>query len=275
MNPLLPISEVLGDLLEKTRKKRPLIYAITNFVAASFQADVIMAAGGSPVMSQCPAEAGDLAGASDGLLINTGTPSEGREGLIGEALRSAKGGNTITLLDPVGYGATPFRKAMTDSLIRDFAFTIIKGNYGEIALMAEIDGEVRGTETTVPPVSPSRAVMELALRTRSIVAATGEVDYASDGRTTFSIPGGSSMAGQITGGGCALGALMITLAAGSKDPMRAVLCGSLMFRLASERAEKEARGPGTFRPLFVDGLHSITGEDLVKGASRISLMKGV
>lgn len=274
MNRLPPASEALEEILDGARKRKPLIYAITNFVSASFQGDVVMAAGGAPLMSQCLAEGKDLGRACDGLLINTGTPSIDRESLFRKALRGAREGGKITLLDPVGYGAAPFRQAMIDSLIRDFSFTIIKGNYGEIGLLAGMGGKVRGTETATPPPSPPGAAMELARRTASLVVATGEKDYLSDGAVVFSIAGGGAMAGKISGGGCALGALMTTLAAGSKAPLAGALCGALMFRLASERAEKEARGPGTFRPLFIDGLHGITGAALAKEASRINFVKG-
>ena len=50
-----------AEALERARRLHPLVYTITSFVSASFQADGTLAAGGSPVMSRCPREAAELA----------------------------------------------------------------------------------------------------------------------------------------------------------------------------------------------------------------------
>ncbi len=260
--------------MRATRETRPLVYAITNFVAASFQANVVIASGASPVMSPCIEEAGTLAEVSGGVLVNTGTPSEHREELIRKALQKAGEAGRVTLLDPVGYGASSFRSELVDSLIRNFRFSMIKGNHAEIALLAGMDADARGVDSGRTPEPLSSAPKILAEKTGALVCASGKQDFLSDGENVISISGGSVFLGRITGGGCALGALMLSLAAGSGSPLAGAFCGVLMFRLAAELAEKMSRGPGTFQACFLDALHEIQPDDLLSEGYRIEQWKG-
>ena len=90
---------------EAIRHHNPLIYHITNAVAMNEQAHVMLAVGASPIMSWNPLEAGELARACDGVLINIGTPTREVQRLPSLLSKSSFCGKPL-LLDPVVYGAT-------------------------------------------------------------------------------------------------------------------------------------------------------------------------
>ena len=263
------VPEEWAEALRVCRARRPLIYAVTNFIAASFQANAILAVGASPVMSPCIHEAKELAGSAEGVLVNTGAPSEDRELLIRNALSVAETRRSATLLDPVGYGASSFRRRLVDALLGDFRFAAIKGNRGEISLMAGEDACVKGVDSEGKYSSIDGAVRTVALKTRSLVCATGETDVLSDGDGVLSVRGGSALLGRITGGGCVLGALMLTLSTTASSISDGVVCASVLLRLAAERAEKSSNGPGTFQAHLLDALHKTQPEDLLDEAWRV------
>ena len=253
-----------AEALERARRLHPLVYTITSFVSASFQADGTLAAGGSPVMSRCPREAAELAASADSLVINTGTPD-------GSALlamsRAVKAGKNI-VFDPVGYGATAFRTAAVNSLLSVCRPSVIKGNYGEIRLLAGQAGEVRGVDSgsgTAPLVS---AMQPLAGRTGALICATGPVDILADGASALVFSGGSPLMAKISGGGCLLGSLMGVLISGG-----AIAAGAsaaiVMLRHAAEGAQERANGPGSFRAALLDGLASLAPEDLMAQGRRM------
>ena len=63
-------------MLKELRQKRPLVHNITNYVAAQFVANGLLALGASPLMSDAIDEMQDLAKISDALAINIGTLNE-------------------------------------------------------------------------------------------------------------------------------------------------------------------------------------------------------
>ena len=63
----------LWDLREKVRQERPLVYNLTNNVVTNVTANILLAAGARPIMSEGAAEAEALARAADALVLNIGT----------------------------------------------------------------------------------------------------------------------------------------------------------------------------------------------------------
>ena len=254
-----------AEAWRRAQETRPMIYTLTNFVAAPFQANMTLAAGGSPLMSRCLSEAEELAGRADFIVINTGTPGPSDGELFRKVLSSGK----PWLLDPVGYGASFFRRDLVDGLIRDFHPTLLKGNSGEISLMAGVSGEMKGVDSSGKSSSLREAVEYLASPGRT-VCATGRVDLISDGRKTAFITGGSPLLAAVTGGGCALGSLMAVLAAGAEFPAAGAEAALVLYRLAAQRAEKISRGPGTFQACFLDCIWRTRPGDFLEEGKRIA-----
>lgn len=76
-------------------------------------ANVTLALGGSPIMAEAEAEQADLARIPGGLLINFGTV-EAHDGMIAAGRHANQNGKPV-VFDPVGVGATAFRRATAAS----------------------------------------------------------------------------------------------------------------------------------------------------------------
>jgi hydroxyethylthiazole kinase len=60
-------------MLENVRKKAPLIHNITNYVTVNDCANILLACGGSPIMSDDIEEVEEITALCGGLNINIGT----------------------------------------------------------------------------------------------------------------------------------------------------------------------------------------------------------
>lgn len=252
-------------LWNEMKKVRPLVHHITNFVAMPEQAHATLAIGASPVMALYPEESEDMCSIADALLINMGIPSNEMFSAMKKALETANKKNIPVLLDPVGYGATPFRNYVVDSLLEGYKVTVIKGNSGEIMALAGNSGMVRGVDAIGSiTLELKDIVRSLANKFNAIVIATGEEDFISDGKDVLSVKGGSYMLRNITGSGCIAGSIISAVLATKGDPVIASIAGLVAFKLSAKRAEKESRGPGSFRLHLFDELSLISGEDIIK-----------
>lgn len=64
---------MLKECLDQVRKKAPVVHNITNYVTVNDVANVILACGGSPIMSDEPEDVADITSICGGLNINLGT----------------------------------------------------------------------------------------------------------------------------------------------------------------------------------------------------------
>ena len=94
---------------------------------------------------------------------------------------------------------------------------------------------------------------------KGAVAVSGAVDLVTDGKRTFRLPGGSAMMTKITGAGCSLGGVTATYLAVA-EPLIAALSASLLYDRASEIAEAESDGPGSFQVALLDALWNVTAD---------------
>ncbi len=252
-----------GNVWERIRKKRPLIYQLTNTVAAFFQAEVTAAAGAAVVMSCHPREARVIASGADALLLNTGTPGGTSQEAFVEALGGLREGKPC-LLDAVGYGLTPFRTGWIDSLLAEGRITAVKGNEAEIARLGGSWGSMKGVESSGAG-RIEKALKEITRGEKGPVVAvsTGAVDRVADGRSLWKIRGWSALLPKVPGSGCALGSVMaacMTVA----DPLPAALTALLAFRIAAEGAGN-APWPASWKNAFIDALAALEPERLSSG----------
>jgi hydroxyethylthiazole kinase len=254
------------------RRNHPLVYHLTNEVAMTEQAHVALAVGASPVMSRCAEEALDFAALADATLVNIGTPSAGSLALFEKAAQSAGRAGRPVVLDPVGYGATAFRTRLAEALLEQGNIAVVKGNASEICLLAGQDGFVRGVDRGIAP-DPAQAVLELAESRNVIAAATGEVDWVSDGIRVWSVLGGHPLLESFSGSGCWLGTLVAACVGASGDTLAGTCAALCAYGRAAEQAARLSKGPGSFRAHFIDALHGMTlsrpcfGEDRIREVS--------
>lgn len=251
------------NLWNKLRSINPLVHHITNFVAMPEQAHATLAIGASPVMALYPEESGDMCSIANSLLINTGIPSMELLSAMKKAMEVANKNDIPVLLDPVGYGATPFRTYVVDSLLKEYRVAVIKGNSGEITALAGGSGMVRGVDAVnVVDADLKVIVKSLANRHSAIVVATGREDFISNGTDVISVRGGSELMRGITGSGCIAGSVISAVLGVRDDPFISSITGLIAFKLSAKRAEARSNKPGSFRMYLFDELSSINGEDI-------------
>lgn len=260
MTTSLPAS--CGDLLDEVHRQSPLVQCITNYVAMSLAANVLLAAGASPAMVHAPEEAGEFATLSGAVTINIGTLSTPwLEGMC-LAAKAANDNGTPWVLDPVAHFATAFRRKAVDTLLA-LKPTVIRGNASEIMALAGDASSGRGVDSGDSVERAEVSAMVLARRTHAVVAVTGAMDFVTDGRDSVRIAGGSELMPKITAMGCALTGLVgACIAVAPASPLEATVCALTCFSVAGTQAAQSAKGPGSFAWQFIDALAALRGIEL-------------
>ena len=261
-----------AELLEAVRARAPLVQCITNTVVQNVTANVLLALGASPAMVDVATEAGPFARFADALLVNTGTPhAEPRVAAL-EAVHAARDAGTPWVLDPVAVGSLPVRTALARDLLA-LRPTVLRGNASEVLALLGDSAGGRGVDSTVG-TEDARVASVAASDGRLVaaVAVSGAVDLlVAPGIGVVRVANGTDLLTRITGGGCALGAVVAAFTSvAPEDAGAAAVAATAVHTIAAELAAREAGGPGTFQPLFLDRLASLTPEDVVREA-RITL----
>ncbi|MCE0457000.1 MULTISPECIES: hydroxyethylthiazole kinase [Curtobacterium] len=261
-----------AELLEAVRARAPLVQCITNTVVQNVTANVLLALGASPAMVDVATEAGPFARVADALLVNTGTPhAEPRVAAL-EAVHAARDAGTPWVMDPVAVGSLPVRTALARDLLA-LRPTVLRGNASEVLALLGDSAGGRGVDSTVG-TEDARVASVAASDGRLVaaVAVSGAVDLlVAPGIGVVRVANGTDLLTRITGGGCALGAVVAAFTSvAPEDAGAAAVAATAVHTIAAELAAREAGGPGTFQPLFLDRLASLTPEDVVREA-RITL----
>jgi thiamine-phosphate diphosphorylase / hydroxyethylthiazole kinase len=261
--------ERVPGIVRKHNEANPLCHNMTNLVVQNFAANVCLATGSSPIMSNNGNEAPELARLGGALVINMGTvtPDSLSNNML--AMKAYNVALNPVLFDPVGGGATSIRKAALKQLMASGFFDVIKGNEGEIkTVFGDADAKQRGVDSgpsTSSPQEKAQLVTGLARRERNIIIMTGSTDFLSDGVRTIAISNGTPLLAQITGSGCALGSIIASyVSVHREDKLLAALAAILHYEIAAQRvvARYSVIGPGTFVPAFLDELSLIKQESM-------------
>ena len=268
---------MLGECLENVRKNVPLVHNITNYVTVNDVANVLLASGGSPIMSDEPEDVEDITSICGGLNINIGTLNQQTiRGMFTAGRKAAELGHPI-LLDPVGAGASKLRTETAVKLMDEIKFTVIRGNISEIKTLALGSGTTKGVDADVADAvsdetldSAVRFVKEFAKKADTIVAITGAIDLVSDGDKCYVIRNGRPEMGRITGTGCQLSGLTTAFVVANPDnKLEAVAAAVCTMGLAGEigwSRMQEGDGNSTYRNRIIDAIFNMDGETLNKGA---------
>lgn len=262
---VLDLAVTAGRLREEVRAAPPLTQGLTNAVVTGFTANVLLALGAAPAMVDIVGEAGPFAGAASGLLVNLGTPTPEQREASREAVAGALAAGTPWVLDPVAIGTLPVRTALAHELAARRP-TAIRGNASEILALAGHSSGGRGVDATDGTEAAASSARELADRYGSVVAVSGPVDLLTDGERVIRIANGHELLTRVTGGGCALGAVMAAFLGASRgtgtDALTAVAAATLVYTVAAEQAAETSRGPGSFAVGLLDALSAVTPADL-------------
>lgn len=245
------------------REARPLVHNITNFVAMDLAANLLLAAGASPVMAHAPEEVEDVAAAAGALSINIGTLDEGWVPSMVAAARAAVEAGRPWVLDPVGAGATRYR-TLTAKRLAGLQPSVIRANGSEIMALDAREGHAHGVDSAVDSVDALDAATALAQACGAVVAVTGVVDYVTDGRKVLAVANGDPVMGRVTAMGCALTTLIAGFLAVEPDPLTATAHALAVLGVAGEVAAERAQGPGSFRTNLLDVLAALDETTLVQ-----------
>ena len=246
-------------LLGELRAHNPLVQCITNSVVTNFTANVVLAIGAAPAMTDIVGEAGPFARFAGGVLVNLGTPTPEQRLAMEEAVAAANESATPWVLDPVAIGALPIRTALAQKLAPQTPFAI-RGNASEILALAGEGAGGKGVDSTDSTEAAAPGAIALAQRLNTVVAVSGPEDFITDGTRVIRVANGDELLTKVTGGGCALGALIAAFAAvrGTNSPVEAVAAAHAVYGIAAEQAAAQAAGPGSFAVSLIDALSTLT-----------------
>ncbi|MBL1225642.1 hydroxyethylthiazole kinase [Enterococcus sp. BWR-S5] len=247
-------------LIDEIRKQNPLIHNITNIVVANDSANGLLAIGASPFMSSAPEEMTEVAALAAATVLNTGTLSNEQLDAMRLVGRRANELGKPVVIDPVGVGATGFRKREIVRLLHDVQPTLIRGNAGEIAALAEIEWQSKGVDAGAGSGDIVAAAEMTAQKFQTLVSVSGETDIITDGQTTYFVENGTSAFTSMTGAGCLLSCVCGAFLAADKKPcLEAVVVANCGYAIAGELAAAELEGllVGTFRNNLLDVLSQL------------------
>lgn len=268
---------MLGTCLENVRKTVPLVHNITNYVTVNDVANVLLACGASPIMSDEPKDVEDITAICGGLNINIGTLNQQTiEGMYAAGRKANELCHPI-LLDPVGAGASALRTDTAVRLMEELKLTAIRGNISEIKTLALGSGTTKGVDADVADAVTEENLEEMvafakefAKKSGCIAAITGAIDLVSDGETCYVIRNGRSEMGKITGTGCQLSGMMTAfVTANPGNVLEAATAAVCAMGLAGEigwSRMTEGDGNSTYRNRIIDAVYNMDGEILDKGA---------
>ena len=151
--------------LEDLRARRPLVHNITNYVAMTVSANVLLALGASPAMVHAVEEVEDFVAISDALAVNIGTLSPPWVAAMRAAVARARALGKPWVLDPVGCGATAYRTQVAAELAA-LKPSVIRGNASEILSLAGQVGRAAKASIRQPPPKTRPRGAALAQRSR-------------------------------------------------------------------------------------------------------------
>ena len=218
--------------LEKLRSANPLIHNITNFVVMNFTANVLLAAGGSPVMAHAESEVEEMVGFAGALVLNIGTLTESWIESMIRAGRKASELGTPIILDPVGSGATALRTAAAKRILAETDVRVVRGNASEILSLRDENSQTRGVDSLHTVEEAAETATVLATELGLTLAITGAVDLITDGARTVRVENGHPMMPSVTGTGCAATSIIGAFNSVDGDPLLATATALAYFGLA-------------------------------------------
>ncbi len=273
------IIHAIWHLWNFIRKQKPLVHCITNNITINDCANILLAAGASPTMAHHPAEVEEITLGCSSLVCNLGA-TESLEAML-LAGKSAAGVNHPVILDPVGVSGSSFRRGYAYEFIKKVHPACIRGNLSEIRALAFNQSTISGVDAAGSDSISIQNCLDtvdmlknFSNRTRSIVIASGETDFLTDGNTVYGISNGSVLMPLITGSGCMSSALLGAFFA-VEASLQAALSACVIMGVCGELAEEKTKaingGTMTFHDQLIDSLFHLTEMDILERATILSL----
>ncbi|MDR3375016.1 MAG: hydroxyethylthiazole kinase [Ancalomicrobiaceae bacterium] len=262
----------IAALYAAVKAKRPLVQNITNYVAMTISANVLLALGASPAMVHAAEEVEDFGSFTDSLVVNIGTLSADWIRSMKLAAAAVTRAGRPFVLDPVACGATRLRTEAANDLLK-LKPAVVRGNAGEIMALAGSSGaQSKGVDSLVGADAAIETAIGLAKASGAIVAITGEIDYVTDGIRVAAITGGHALMPLSTAIGCALTGVVgafVTVA----EPFEATVAALSVYAAAGSLAgERSPNGPGHLPAELCDALYFLDATTIAR-RSTVTLIR--
>ena len=262
---------MLGEIIQQTRHKRPLVHCITNYVSANDCANLLLGCGASAIMADDPEEVAEVTAMCDGLVLNMGTPNPRKlEALLIAGMEANRLGHPV-VLDPVGVGSSSMRQEAARKLLEQVRFAAIRGNATEIATLVRGTAAHRGVDADEQNDATEANARQLARKTGAMVIVTGDTDLVTDGTTLYRVHNGHPMMRTVTGAGCQLSALVgAYITANADRPLQAALAAVCAMGVCGEIAHRRLTpldGNASYRNYILDAICNLTPQALEEGAN--------
>lgn len=232
-------NEEIKTYLNNLKEKNPLIHCITNYVTVNDVANSLIAIGASPVMTDEPSESGEMTAISNGLLINLGTLNLNTIKAMQNSIKMANSLNLPVVLDPVGVGASTLRNETAINFLKEYKFSIIKGNISEIKFLNGEKSIAKGVDASLKDLNDDvlnrvNLAKELSKKTDAAIVITGKIDVVAFKNEAYLLKNGSSLMGKFSGSGCILGGICTAFLASNTNPLKSAIMGVLTECIAGE-----------------------------------------
>ncbi|PXV96119.1 hydroxyethylthiazole kinase [Lachnotalea glycerini] len=268
---------MIERIIENVRSNTPLIHCITNYVTVNDVANVLLACGASPIMADDINEAAEITSICSGLDINIGTLNTRTIEAMIKAGKKANELGHITVLDPVGAGASKLRTDTAFELLKEIRFSVIRGNISEIKSLYQgsstsngVDANVSDRITEANLEETISFAKELSKKTKAVIAITGAIDIIADENKAYVIQNGHPIMSKITGTGCMLTGIIAAYCAANPSQIleatkAAVICEGLAGEKAYEKMQATNGYTSTFRMYLIDYIGEMTDQMIREG----------
>ena len=140
-----------GKRLDRVRQASPLVHCISNLVTANDCANIVLAAGASPIMADAPEEVREITALSRALCLSLGTPNPRKADAMFLAGRKAAELGLPVVFDPVGVGASAYRQEIAQKLLQDIPLTVLRCNASELQTLSGQSLVSRGVDAGKAP----------------------------------------------------------------------------------------------------------------------------
>lgn len=264
-------------VFNNVHKQSPIVHCITNYVTVNDVANIILAAGASPIMADDIEEVSDITSICNSLVLNIGTLNSRT---IESMIKAGKTANELqhpVVLDPVGMGASQLRMDTTLRLLKEVQFSVIKGNASEIKGILNKTRTSRGVDVSLEDIIHESNVneyievaKEVSKASSAVVVITGAIDIITNGEKTYIIRNGHENMGKITGTGCMLAGVIGGFIGANPENIldstaTAVAAMGLSGELANKKSIEKGLGTGSLRTYIIDYMSNLNSKELKEG----------
>lgn len=213
------LKAIVKKYIGYVKSTSPNIHCLTNVVTMQDVANMLLAAGGSAIMAQDVKEVAEITEICSATLINMGVPSDEK---IVAFIVAGKRANELchpVVFDPVGVGASGYRKKCVQQILSNVRPDIIRCNQEEAKVLLGLEDMniiSKGVESSIKLTESEqeKVALQLAEKYDTISFISGNVDVISDGNNVLKTDGGDERMKKVSGTGCMLSALCALFAAG-------------------------------------------------------------